>query len=56
MAVVTTLLVAGYVIFTLRSVTPEWQTTARIVGGVAVVTWYLLTYRIAKVVVLEWLK
>ena len=56
MAVVTTLLIAGYVILRLRSVAPAWQTTARTVGAVAVVVWYLLTYRIAKRIALEWLK
>jgi len=55
-AVVTTLLLAGYVILTLRSAPPAWQPTARIVGAVAVVAWYLLTYRIAKRIALEWLK
>jgi hypothetical protein len=55
-AVVTTLLVAGYVILRLRAVTPAWQATARTVGAVAVVVWYLLTYRIVKRVALEWLK
>jgi len=53
---VTTLLLAGYVMITLRSVPPAWQATARTVGAVAVVAWYLLTYRIAKRVALEWLK
>lgn len=55
-AIVTTLLIAGYVIFTLRSVAPAWQPTARIVGATAVVMWYLLTYRIVKRVALEWMK
>src|SRR2546422_8436852 len=45
-ALVTTLLLAGYVMLTLRSVSPDWQATARTVGAVAVVAWYLLTYRI----------
>src|SRR5437867_10942339 len=55
-AVVTTLLVTGYVLITLRSVTPAWQAAARIVGATAVVVWYLLTYRIVKRIALEWLK
>ena len=55
-AIVTTLLLGAYVILTLRSVAPAWQATARIVGAVAVVVWYLLTYRIAKRIALEWLK
>ena len=55
-AIVTTLLLGGYVILTLRSVAPAWQATARIVGAVAVVVWYLLTYRIAKRIALEWLE
>lgn len=55
-AVVTTLLLAGYVVVTLRGVTVAWQTTARTVGAAAVVAWYLLTYRIVKRIALEWLK
>lgn len=55
-AVVTTLLLAGYVILSLRSVAPAWQATARIVGAVAVVAWYFLTYRIVQRVALEWMK
>ena len=55
-AIVTTLLLAGYVILTLRSVSAPWQPTARTVGAAAVVVWYLLTYRIAKRVALEWLR
>jgi len=55
-AVVTTLLLAVYLVRTLRSVPAAWQGTARAVGGVAAVTWYLLTYRIVKRIGLEWLK
>jgi len=55
-AIVTTLLLAGYVMITLRSVPPAWQTTARTVGAVAVVAWYLLTFRIVQRIALEWLK
>ena len=55
-AIVTTLLVAGYLVVTLRSVAPAWQTTARTVGAVAAVAWYLLTYRIAKRIAREWLQ
>jgi hypothetical protein len=55
-AVVTTLLVAGYVMLTLRTVAPAWQATARTVGTVAVVAWYLLTVRIVQRIALEWLK
>ena len=55
-AIVTTVLLAGYVILTLRSVGPAWQATARTVGAVAVVAWYLLTYRIVKRVALEWMR
>jgi hypothetical protein len=54
-ALVTTLLIAGYVIVRLRSVTSAWQDTARTVGAVAVVVWYLLTYRIVKRIALEWM-
>jgi len=53
---VTTLLVAGYVMLSLRSVAAQWQTMARAVGAVAVVVWYVLTYRIVKRIALEWLK
>ncbi len=56
MAVVTTLLLAGYMMLTLRSVSPTWQATARTVGAGAVVAWYLLTYRIVQRIALEWLK
>ncbi len=56
MALVTTVLLAGYVMLTLRSVSPDWQATARTVGAVAVVAWYLLTYRIAMRIALEWLR
>jgi len=55
-AVVTTLLVAGYVTLTLRSVAPASQTTARTVAAVAAVAWYLLTFRIAQRMAFEWLK
>ncbi len=55
-AIVTTLLVAGYVMLTLRTVAPAWQATARTVGAVAVVAWYLLTVRIVQRIALEWLK
>ncbi len=55
-AVVTTLLLVGYVMLTLRSVPPAWQATARTVGAAAAVAWYLLTYRIVKRIALEWLK
>ena len=41
---------------TLRSVPPDWQASARTVGAVAVVAWYLLTYRIVQRIALEWLK
>jgi hypothetical protein len=44
------------VILSLRSVAPAWQATARIVGAVAVVAWYFLTYRIVQRVALEWMK
>src|SRR3989441_1096944 len=47
-AIVTTLLVAGYLMFTLRSTPLASQTTARTVGAVAAVVWYLLTFRIVQ--------
>ena len=55
-AVVTTLLVAGYLMFTLRAMPPASQTTARTVGAVAAVAWYLLTFRIVQRFAFEWLK
>jgi uncharacterized protein (DUF983 family) len=55
-AVVTTLVLAVYLMLTLRSVAPAWQATARTVGAVAAVAWYLLTYRIVKRIALEWMK
>jgi hypothetical protein len=53
---VTTVLLAGYLMITLRTVTPAWQTTARTVGAAATVAWYLLTFRIAKRIALEWIR
>src|SRR5207249_11658082 len=44
-AIVTTLLVAGYVVLSLRPVAGMWQASARMAGAGAVLTWYLLTYR-----------
>jgi hypothetical protein len=55
-AAVTTLLLAGYLTLTLRSVAPASQTTARTVGAVAAVAWYLLTFRIVQRIAFEWLK
>ena len=55
-AMVATLLVGGYLVVSLRSVPLAWRTTARTVGAVTVVVWYLLTYRIAKRIALEWLR
>ena len=56
MAIVTTLLVVGYLMLTLRSVPPTWQATARTVGAVAAVAWYVLTFRIAQRIAFEWFK
>jgi hypothetical protein len=53
---VTTLILAGYLMLTLRSVPPASQTTARTVGAVAAVAWYLLTLRIVQRIAFEWLK
>ncbi len=53
---VTTLLLAGYLMITLRTVAPTWQTTARTVGAAATVAWYLLTFRIVKRIALEWIR
>src|SRR5439155_1425649 len=55
-AIVTTLLLAGYLMLTLRSMPLESQTTARTVGAVAAVAWYLLTFRIVQRFAFEWLK
>jgi hypothetical protein len=55
-AIVTTLLVAGYLMLTLRSTPLAAQTTARTVGAVAAVAWYLLTFRIVQRFAFEWLK
>ncbi len=55
-AIATTLLLAGYLVVTLRAVAPGWQTTARTVGAAAAVAWYLLSYRIVQRIALEWLK
>ncbi len=56
MAIVTTLLVVGYLMLTLRSTPLASQATARIVGAVTAVAWYLLTFRIVQRIVFEWLK
>ena len=56
MAAVTTLLLAGYLTLTLRTVPPASQGTARTVGAVVAVAWYLLTFRIVQRFVFEWLK
>ena len=53
---VTTLLLAGYLTLTLRTVPPASQGTARTVGAVVAVAWYLLTFRIVQRIVFEWLK
>jgi hypothetical protein len=53
---VTTLLLAGYLLLTFRSVAPAWHATARTVGAVAAVSWYLLTYQIVKRLALAWLR
>jgi hypothetical protein len=53
---VTTLLLAGYLMLTLRSTPPAAQATARTVGAVATVAWYLLTFRIVQRIAFEWLK
>jgi len=55
-AIVTTLLVMGYLILTLRSVPPAAQATARTVGAVAAVAWYVLTFRIAQRIAFEWFR
>jgi hypothetical protein len=55
-AAVTTVLLAGYLVLTLRSVAPAWRATTRTVGAVAAVAWYLLTYRIVQRIALQWLK
>jgi hypothetical protein len=55
-AIATTLVLAGYVTLTLRSVPPASQATARAVGAAAAVAWYVLTFRIVQRMALEWLK
>ena len=54
-AIVSTGLVAGYLVLTLRTVAPAAAPTARAVGAAAAVAWYLLTYRIVKRMAFEWL-
>jgi hypothetical protein len=56
LAGVTTLLLAGYLMLTLRSVGPASQATARTIAAVAAVAWYVLTFRIAQRIAFEWLK
>lgn len=55
-AIVTTLMVVGYLMLTLRSVPTASQATARTVGAVAAVAWYVLTFRIAQRIAFEWLR
>lgn len=55
-AIATTLVLAGYLTLTLRSVPPASQATARAVGAAAAVAWYVLTFRIVQRMALEWLK
>ena len=52
----TSLALAVYLALTLRAVAPAWAGTARTLALVAVGAWYLLTYRIAKQVALQWLR
>ena len=56
MAIVTTLLVVGYLMLTLRTIPLGSQGTARTVGAVAAVAWYVLTFRIVQSIAFEWLK
>jgi hypothetical protein len=53
-AAVTTLLLVGYLILRLRAVAPVWRPSARSGAVASVVVWYLLTYRIAKRIALQW--
>jgi hypothetical protein len=55
-ALLTTLIVAGYFSMRLRSVAPAWTERARITAAVAIVAWYWLTFRIVQRIALEWLK
>lgn len=55
-AIVTTLLVVGYFMVARRSLAPAAQTTARTIGAVAAVAWYVLTFRIVQRIVFEWRK
>lgn len=55
-AIVTTLLLAGYLTLTLGSVPPASQATGRIVGAAVAVAWYLLTFRIVQRIAFEWLR
>lgn len=53
---VTALLLAGYLMLTLRTVAPALQSTARTVGAAASVAWYVLTFQIVKRIALEWIR
>ena len=55
-AILTTLALAGYLTLNLRSVPPASESTARTMGAVVAVAWYLLTFRIVQRVAFEWLK
>jgi hypothetical protein len=54
-AAVTTLVLVGYLMLTLRAVPLAWRPSARSGAVATVVIWYLLTYRIAKRIALQWL-
>lgn len=55
-ALVTTVLVAGYFAARLQSLPRPWIDHGRVVGAAAVLAWYWLTSRIVKRITLEWLK
>jgi len=55
-ALVTTLLLSGYLVLALRSVPAARAGTARLVGATAVAAWYLLTARIVRRIASEWLR
>lgn len=54
-AAVTTLLLVGYLILRLRTIPLAWRSSARSGAVATVAVWYLLTYRIAKRIALQWL-
>jgi len=51
-----TLVLAVYLVLTLRTLAPAWRSTGRWLAGASVAAWYWLTYSIVRRIALEWLR